>query len=136
MENKAGIILKPSGIRFTGSCIKLRDSRSGEYRIPYKDLVLAGIRIYDKFSGSYYEPELTDITKDMEGDLILYDFRHVRWQINTEVSGKRAGALIEELAVRWPCILIGKQTWADIENEGDFEEIGNMVRLMGLMPLS
>lgn len=130
MERKAGIILKPSGIRFTGSCIKLGDSRSGEYRIPYKDLVLAGIRIYDKASGSYYEPEVTDITKDMEGDLILYDFRHVRWQIRTEASGKRAGALIEELAVRRPGILIGRQTWADIENDEDFEEIGNMVRLM------
>lgn len=131
MENKAGIILKPSGIRFTGSCIKLRDSRSGEYRIPYKDLVLAGIRVYDKESGFYYEPEVTDITKDMDGDLILYDFRHVRWQIRTEVSGKRAGALIEELAMRSPGTLIGRQTWADIDNEEDFEEIGNMARLMG-----
>lgn len=130
MESKAGITLRPSGIRFTGSCIKMRDPRSGEYRIPYKDLVLAGIRIYDKVSGSYYEPEVTDITKDMEGDLILYDLRHVRWQIRTEVSGKRAGALIEELAVRWPGILIGRQTWADIENDEDFAEIGNMVRLM------
>lgn len=131
MKNNQNIfMLKPKKICFKTNYIEITDLGRKQYQIFYKDLILASLQIFDDKSGACYEPEITDITKDLEGDLLLYDCRHICWQIRLEGIGKTAGALLPELSVHAPHILIGKQTWIDIENEKDFEEIGNMVNLM------
>lgn len=124
-------ILKPKGICFTPRYIKITDSGRKQYQIFYKDLILASLQTFDDKSGACYEPDITDITKNMEGDLILYGFGNTRWQIRMEETGKTAGSALSDLAAHAPHILIGRQTWIDIENEEELETLGNMVNLMG-----
>lgn len=124
------IIVKPKQLCLTSNEIEIIDCRMKQYRIPYGDLILATLIISNEEKGICCEPEITEITNELEGDLILYDCRHIRWQIPLKGTGRTAGSLLSELAAYAPHILIGKQTWIDIENEKDFEEIGKMVNLM------
>ena len=124
------IRLRPRTIHFGSNSVTITDSQTGKYKIPYKEIVLVFIRIYDHETGDYQEPELTDITSDMEGDLILCDAEHCRWEIETELSGRTAGALLEELCIHAPFAVAGGQSWFDQENEGEFEEVREMVSLM------
>ena len=43
---------------------------------------------------------------------------------------KTAQAMLSELAMHAPHILIGRQTWVDLEDADAFAEIANMVDLM------
>lgn len=124
------VILKPKRLLLSSNRIEITDNHMEQYQIPYRDLIFASLIITDGEKGLCYEPEITEITKDLEGDLILYDCWHTRWQIRLDGTGKRAGSLLSELATHAPHILIGRQTWVDMEDEADFEEISNMVKLM------
>lgn len=130
MEENLNITLKPEQIRFTGSGIKIKDSLRGRYKIPYKELITASVEVYDEDSGIYYEPEITDITEEMEGDLLLYNNQHHLWRIRTERLNKPAGSLLAELVRYAPYIMVGRQTWLDLEDAAAFAEAGSMVELM------
>lgn len=130
MEKSLDIILKPEKVCFTKTGIRIMDSRLGRYKIPYRELVLAGIKAADRESGGYYEPEITEITEDTDGELILCDSRNRRFSIRTELTGRTAGNMISELGMRAPYILIGKQDWFDMDDEEAFGEIDSMVKLM------
>ena len=110
MEENLDITLRPVKISFTASCIKIADLNCGKYRVPYKGIVLACLCVCDGDSDVGYESEITDITGDMDGELILYD------------------AL--ELAIRAPYILLGGQPWLCMEEEADYAQAGEMVRVM------
>lgn len=107
MGRERTITLRPEKIQFTSNGIKILNSGSDRYTIPYKGIIWACVSIYDRQSGSYHEPEITEITGEMEGDLLLYDAMRRRWRLQTELTDKKAGAMIEELVVRAPYILIG-----------------------------
>ncbi|MCI8978744.1 hypothetical protein D5282_01580 [bacterium 1xD8-48] len=130
MEKYLNITLKPQKVEFTGKSIKITDTISGKFQIPYRELASAYIRICDRETGGYYEPELADITGNMDGELILYNFQKCRWKIYTDETGKTAGSMLSELVKRAPYILSGGNSWIDLENEEDFSEIEKMVKLM------
>lgn len=130
MEKKLNIILKPTDIQFTEKCIEIVDSHIGSCRIPYEDIVMSGLRIYDRELKDWYEPEITEITRDMEGDLVFLDSRGCRWVVYTELMEKTAEALLSELVMHAPHILVGRQTWIDLEDEDSFSEASSMVDLM------
>lgn len=130
MEENLNITLKPEQIRFTGSGIKIKDSCGGRYKIPYKELVMASVEVFDEDSGIYYEPEITDITEEMEGDLLLYNNQHRLWRIQTDGLDKPTGTLLAELVRYAPYIIVGRQTWLDMEDAAAFAEAGSMVELM------
>lgn len=130
MEKNLDITFNPERIRFTEKCIQIADSRMGKRRIPYAELVLAGIRIVDRESGACFEPEITEITREMDGELYLCNAENCRYRIRTERSGRTAGSLISELGRRAPYILIGKQVWFDPDDKEAFEEVESMVKLM------
>ena len=71
MEENLDITLRPVKISFTASCIKIADLNCGKYRVPYKGIVLACLCVCDGESDVGYEPDITDITGDMDGELIL-----------------------------------------------------------------
>ena len=96
------IILRPEKIQFTGNGLRILHSGFDRYTIPYKRIIRACVSIYDRQSGTCYEPEITEIT---------------------------AGAMIEELVMRAPYILIGGG-WFDLDNEEDFDQLTLMTRLM------
>lgn len=130
MKQKLNIVLKPTDIQFTEKWLETVDSHTGRYRLLYEDIVHAGLRIYDRNSGEWYEPEITEITKGMEGDLVLCDHQSCQWTIHTDLMEKTAQTILSELAMHAPYILIGRQTWIDLEDEDVFTEISNMVDLM------
>ena len=130
MGENLNIILKPEQMHFTRSGIKMKDPRRGGYKILYKELVVASVEVFDEDSAAYYEPEITDITKEMKGDLLLYDNQHRLWHIRTDGLDKTAGALLEELVRYAPYIMIGQQTWFDMEDAAAFAGASGMVELM------
>lgn len=130
MKQKMNLILKPTDIRFTKKRIEIVDSRAGRCRLSYKDIVWTGLRVYDQSSGDCYEPEITEITKGMEGDLVICDHQNCRWIIHTDLLEKTAQAILSELVMHAPYILVGRQTWIDLEDTDAFTEISNMVDLM------
>lgn len=129
MGERLSITLKPEKIRFTEHCIKVTDSHAGRYKIPYKNLVQAWIRGKDG-SGALYEPDILDITEDMEGELFFRDSDNCFFEIQTELTGRAAGGMLSELSAHAPYILIGKPDWADPEDEEMYAEISSMVKLM------
>ena len=110
--------------------MKILDSHRGRYKIPYQKIVSAFLRIQDGESGICYEPEITDITRDMNGDLILYDTENSRWRIQMDLAESTAGSVLADLAVRAPYILIGRQSWLDVDEEEDFAEAVRMTAVM------
>ena len=130
MEENLDITLRPVKISFTASCIKIADLNCVKYRDPYKGIVLACLCVCDGESDVGYESEITDITGDMDGELILYDAGRRRIRIKTDLAGKTAGAFFLELAIRAPYILLGGQPWLCMEEEADYAQAGEMVRVM------
>lgn len=129
MENLE-IRIVPRELLFRKRFITMTDEKTVKHRIFYKDIVLAYLQIWDEKAGCYLEPEITDITGDMEGNLILYDRQHCKWVIQTDQTGRKAGALLEELCIHAPYIMMGSQDWFDCSEEKDFEIIGQMVKTM------
>lgn len=130
MKKDLSIILKPVDIQFTEENIEIADSRIGRYQLPYEDIVTAGLRVYDRESEEWYEPEITEITRDMEGDLVISDRTGCQWIIHMDLVKKTAEAMLSELVMHAPYILIGSQMWADLEDEDVFAEVSGMVDLM------
>lgn len=131
-EKKQHVILRPERVRLTGSCIKFADAGFYRWKIPYRKIVWAGIDVYDCETGALYEPEITEITEEMKGDLLFLDIGNCYWRIRTDLWEKAAGAVLAELAVRAPYILIGAQPWLAEEAGGgvNFAEIADMVEMM------
>lgn len=130
MKQKLNLILKPTNIQFTKKWLEAVDSRAGRYRIPYEDIVQASLRVYDQQAETWYEPEITEITEGMEGDLVICNHQGCQWVIRTELMKKTAQAMLSELVMYAPYILVGRQTWVDLEDEETFAEISDMVDLM------
>lgn len=130
MKENLDITLRPEKVQFTGNCIRIADFHSGKYRIPFKEIVLACLCVCDEKSGIIYEPEITEITRDMEGELVIYNIFHCCFRLKTDLTGKTAGALFIELAMHAPYIMLGGKAWFDVENDADFAEIRHMAKLM------
>lgn len=130
MEKNSEIVLRAKKIHFTKKSIKIADLHRGRYEIPYRDLVMAGIKSYDRTTGGETEPEITDITDKSEGNLFLRTVENNLITIMTDMSEKTAGEMLLELSIYAPYILIGKQTWFDVEDEESFAEVSGMVELM------
>lgn len=130
MEEKPDIMLRPQRIQIGRNSIRLVDSGAGRYKIPYKEIVSACICVKDQVSGIYYEPEITDICEGMEGDLIIYDRKHCKWRIQTDLADQMAGGILIQLAVHAPYILLGAQPWFDMEDDEAFSEMISMVETM------
>lgn len=130
MKQTINITLKPDELRFDQRCIRISDPDSGTYRVLYKEIVSVRLSVREEAAGRNFEPEISEITDRMGGDLILYDIQHGRWKIQTELTGRTGGALLLELALRAPYILLGGQRWIDMDDENDFIQASRMVELM------
>ncbi len=130
MGHEITITLRPEKIQFSSNCIKIVNGGLGRYTIPYSGIIWACVSVYDSQSGTYYEPEITEITKETEGVLHFYDSTHCKWCLQTELTGQTAGSMIEELAMHAPYILIGRSMWFNLEIEEDFDQLAGMTGLM------
>ena len=130
VKHNMNLTLKPEEIRFSKRCIRISDPVSGTYRVPYKEIVSAWLSVRKESNGGIIEPDISEITDRMGGDLFLYDIRHSCWKIQTGLTGRTGGALLLELAFHAPYILLGGQNWIDLDDENDFAQAGRMVELM------
>lgn len=124
------IRIAPEKVIFRKNHIAVAEPETGRNRIFYKDIVRAYIRIHDE-TGGYLEPEIMDIARDTEGELVLCAGKgNGRWIIRTDRTGQKAGALFEALCLHAPYILAGGQEWFDGLDEEDFGTVGRMVDIM------
>lgn len=107
MQEKSQITLRPEKIQFSSRSMKISDPDHGGYKIPYREIIHVSLMIPGREEGTCYEPEITDITGDMEGDLILCDSKCCKWRIHPELTGMTAGSLLENLTMHAPYILVG-----------------------------
>lgn len=131
--NNISMFLRPEEIVFERKYLKLTDIKERQYQIPYEELVCVYLEAYSTEPGEedrLIRPALEDITEDMDGELVMLDCRHCRWNLQTDLSGKTAGAILRELGIRAPYILLGKQAWLDENEEDDFEQAKKMVQTM------
>lgn len=129
MENLE-IRVMPEKLLFRRNFVLMTGPDTGKYQISYKDIIFTYIRIRDGETGHYLEPEIADITGEMEGEWILCDKEHRRWIVRTDRMGQKAGALFKELCIHAPYVLAGGQDWFDCSAEQDFETVRQMVGLM------
>lgn len=130
MAERMCITLRPKRIHLSGSSMEILDSHRGRYKIPYRKIISAFLSVRDKETGIYYEPEVTDITRGMNGDMILYDIENSRWRIQMDLADSTVGSVLADLAMHAPYILIGKPPWLDIDDEEDFAEAVRMTAVM------
>lgn len=120
-------------IVFEKEYLKLTDRKEWEYQISYRELVFVYIESYNTESGeegSVTKPALEDITEETDGELVILDCGHCCWKLQTALSGKTAGAILRELGIRAPYLLLGRQAWMDENEEDDFEQARKMVQIM------
>lgn len=129
-EDMNNILIRPSDIRFTETDMRILSLHKKGYKIPYENIIIASLRIKDKESGEWYEPEIMDLTRDMDGEVLLKDDKSRQWRIQADMTGKTAGEILSELSAHAPFILIGRQTWFDEKDKNEFAEIADMVGLM------
>lgn len=124
------IRMVPEKIFFGKDHIVMAAAETKKYWIPYRDIIWAYIRTKEDRPGEDREPELAEITEDTEGELILYGSQHFRWIVQTEKTGREAGALLKELCMHAPYIAAGGQDWFDPSEGNDLGMIEEMVRVM------
>lgn len=124
------IRLRPEKLLFRKKTIIITGAENGKHRIPYSGIVMAYLRVPAGTAGAYREPEITEITGDMEGELILHDRADHRWEIATDLTGRAAGAWLEELCIHAPYILAGAQSWLEKPEEEHFAVLRSMAALM------
>lgn len=130
MVKELQITLRPERICFGLNSMKISGLNCGSYIISYQEIILAFLSVQDKMSGIYYEPNVMDIARSIEGDLILYDSGHCRWRIQTDLVGIAANRLLADLAIHAPHIILGEHSWFDVNNEEEFAEAVRMVTTM------
>ena len=124
------IRLRPEKILFRNKSIIIAESGNRKGKIPYEQIVTAFLSVQGGESGDCLEPEITEITGDMDGELILRDRANRRWEIRTDLTGETAGALLEKLCIHAPYVLAGGQSWSGETGEEDFRRLAEMVGLM------
>lgn len=131
MDNLS-ISLKAKKITFHKEYLSLTDVQERMYRVAYEDIVFAYLETRSTEPGKegrLIRPALEDITEDTDGGLVMLDCRHHRWNLQTDLSGRTAGAILRELCICAPYILLGGQAWSEDE-EIDFEQAKTMVQIM------
>ena len=120
--------ITPERIVFGKSFIAAKTPQGERHRIFYKDIIWAYISVPDDRSGCCENPDIADVTENMEGTLVVYDKEQCRWIFRTDQTGQRAGGLLKELCIHAPYIVAGGQDWFDISNKADFDMIRQMVK--------
>lgn len=115
-------------------CIHVSDTRHVVFKFPYDEIIVAYIEVFDKESNTFYRPEITDLTENICGKLVLYDSRFCRFEIYPGKTGKTAGMILKQLAVHAPYIFLSYEPWLEEYDEKQFAEIKEMVSIMKDIP--
>lgn len=121
--------IEPDQIIFGKSFMTAEKSQGEKYRIFYKDIVWAYISVQNDRTGCWEEPDIADVTEDLDGELVVCDRKRCRWVMQTDRSGQTAGSLLKKLCISAPYIVAGGQDWFDISKKPDFDMVRQMVKV-------
>lgn len=117
-------------ISFKRNCLVMADTRNMEIMMPYKELVAAYIEICDERTGSIAHPDISEVTEELEGCLVLYDREYRCIRVRPVGREKRAGAILKQLAIHAPYLFWDYMPWMDEGNQEEFFNIRQMVSAM------
>lgn len=132
------IFLQADELVFAADALRITDVRRDEYVIPYEEIVIAYIAVCsgeesetEQSLRDSYAPEITDITKDTTGSLVLYNRQQNCFVIRMDsVGAVTAGQVIGKLTQYAPHALFGFQPWLNEYDDRQYEEILEMVDIM------
>lgn len=130
----SSVVKQLQSIQFKEDFIEITEITQEKFQLPYDEIIMAYIEIYDNATGEVYRPELADITEDTEGEVILCSLRNCRFRLEAERTGKRAGYILKQLALHAPYILMDSLGWLEEENVEEFAEAERMVSIMRELP--
>ena len=132
-KESGGLVYKPEKVKMGQKefLIWEQDPEKGRIcrKIPYDSIVLAYPEVYDEKTGEMIIPEIQDITKEMDGSLIIWDQNHTMFRIDLSGQTERAGRVFIQLARHIPFAFLGSTPWMQIENDQDFREMLRMTTL-------
>lgn len=132
------IFLQADELVFAADALRITDVRRDEYVIPYEEIVIAYIAVCsgeesetEQSLRDSYAPEITDITKDTTGSLVIYNRQQNCFVIRMDsVGAVTAGQVIGKLTQYAPHALFGFQPWLNEYDDRQYEEILEMVDIM------
>lgn len=132
------IFLRADELVFAADALRITDVRRDEYVIPYEEIVIAYIAVCsgeesetEQSLRDSYAPEITDITKDTTGSLVIYNRQQNCFVIRMDsVGAVTAGQVIGKLTQYAPHALFGFQPWLNEYDDRQYEEILEMVDIM------
>lgn len=132
------IFLQADELVFAADALRITDVQRDEYVIPYEEIVIAYIAVCsgeesetEQSLRDSYAPEITDITKDTTGSLVIYNRQQNCFVIRMDsVGAVTAGQVIGKLTQYAPHALFGFQPWLNEYDDRQYEEILEMVDIM------
>lgn len=134
MEKKsADLVYRPEKVRMGQKELLVweTDPRTGRRcrTIPYETMVLVYLEVYDQETGKVTTPEIQDITKDMKGNLIIWNQHRTMIRIDLSGQAECAGTIFIQLARHIPFAFLGDTPWLQIQNDQDFRQMLQMIQL-------
>lgn len=117
---KSDMVLEKDGIQF---------EKKGDIRMPYERIVWCYLQKRTP-DGSYRYYDLTDITGDMTGDIVLVDIDKDKYIFREKYLTASAGKVLEELLEANPACFAGYDSFSRHLYQTDFQEMVRACRLM------
>lgn len=127
------ILLRADELIFEPKALRITDVHHEKYVIPYEEIALVYIAVSDGKEWDLkkcHMPEIIDITKDMDGALLIYNRQQGRFVVRTDRVKDTAGMMLEKLTRYAPHALFGFQPWLNEYDAGQFEEVLEMIDVM------
>lgn len=122
------ILLHAEAFVFGKDSLKVTDVHKEEYEIPYGEIVL--VYIASCGEDGICAPELSDITEDTDGTIVICNSQQNRFEIRADLAEHAAGEVFKSLTEYAPHALFGSQPWLNEYDAGQFEEVLEMVDIM------
>ena len=129
-RNDTCVTIHAEQISLGESFISITDAQHMKLRLLYSEIIVAYLEVPEGDTGRCYVPEITELSEDMEGCLVLYDRQYSRFEIYMEEEGVTGGYILKQLALHAPYIFLGYEPWLDEHDEKEFAEIKKMVSVM------
>ena len=119
-------ISAPLSIEFQKKSMFFLYEENIKKEIPYSELIIVYLAVKDNYSGGIYMPDITEITPDMDGFIMIYG-RAAEYELHTYKTHKTAGELFIEMAAHAGQGLFGYEQWIEEIRRDAFEEAGDMM---------
>lgn len=124
---KHAIVEVPESINCEAGRLCMQLPHRKRRTIEYQELIMAYIVLFDREKKEYWIPDFEAVSEEMRGCLILYDRKGQHYNIYTSRTGKREGAVLLEIALNMPYVILGYHPWLRDRDEQEFEYLMQMM---------